>query len=360
MQIELRNIPVRELVDGYADSGAEGVVGYHGNLDIRPKYQREFVYKDEQRNAVIDTINKGFPLNVLYWADNGDGRYEVIDGQQRILSICQYHNNDFGIANRAFHNLTKAEQSRILDYELMVYFCRGSDKERLDWFETINIAGERLTSQELRNAVYSGSWVTNAKRYFSKLGCPAQNIGGKYVNGAAIRQELLEAAIKWASNGNIQDYMSKHQHDSSAEPLWNYFKGVVRWIGATFPNYRKEMKGAPWGDLHREFNAASLSPDDLEEEVSRLMADKDVSNKRGIYSYVLDRDERHLNIRRFDDSEKRGAYERQGGKCAKCGKECAYADAQADHIRPWSKGGKTAPENCQVLCADCNRRKSDV
>ena len=360
MQIELKNIPVRELVDGYADNDAEGVVGYHGNLDIRPKYQREFVYKDKQRDAVIDTINKGFPLNVLYWADNGGGRCEVIDGQQRILSICQYCAGDFSIDYRAFHNLTKTEQSRILDYKLMVYFCRGTDKEKLEWFETINIAGERLTNQELRNAVYSGSWVTDAKRYFSRHGCPAQDIGGKYVNGAANRQELLEAAIKWASNGNIQDYMSKHQHDSSAEPLWDYFEGVIRWAKATFSEYRKEMRGVDWGALHRIYGDKRHNPDKLEAEIKRLMEDDAIGNKRGIYAYVLSRNEKHLHIRAFSPSQKRAAYERQNGVCAKCGKAVDIDESHADHITPWSKGGKTAPENCQVLCADCNRRKSDV
>lgn len=45
----------------------------------------------------------------------------------------------------------------------MVYLCSGEDSEKLEWFKTINIAGEKLTDQELRNAVYSGSWVSDAK-----------------------------------------------------------------------------------------------------------------------------------------------------------------------------------------------------
>ena len=68
----------------------EGVVGFGGKLDIRPPYQREFIYKDKQRDAVIDTLKKSYPLNVMYWAVREDGGFEIIDGQQRTISVCQY------------------------------------------------------------------------------------------------------------------------------------------------------------------------------------------------------------------------------------------------------------------------------
>lgn len=166
MKIELKKIKIRELVEGYKDSNEEGVVGWGGRLNIRPKYQREFVYKDKQRDAVIDTVSKGFPLNVMYWVKCGNDEYEVLDGQQRTISICQYVSGIFSYDMRYYHNLQEDEQKNILDYELMVYFCEGSDSEKLQWFQTINIAGEKLTEQEIRNAVYSGAWTTDAKRYF--------------------------------------------------------------------------------------------------------------------------------------------------------------------------------------------------
>ena len=230
MKIELKKITVRELAAGYRDSNEEGVVGYGGLLNIRPKYQREFVYNDKQRDAVITTINNGFPLNVMYWAVCNDGTFEVIDGQQRTISVCQYINGDFAYNFLYFHNLQKDEQDKILDYELMIYLCSGSDSEKLDWFRTINIAGAKLTEQELRNAVYSGSWVSDAKRYFSKSGCAAHKIAGNYLSGSAIRQEYLETAISWISEGNIEIYMAKHQNDANAAELWLYFQSVINWI----------------------------------------------------------------------------------------------------------------------------------
>lgn len=250
MKIELNEIKIRDIVRDYVDNAEEGVHGYGGKLDIRPKYQREFIYDDKKRNAVMDTIKKGFPLNVIYWVKNEDGSFEVLDGQQRTISFCQYVNGDFSLDSRAFGNLTKTEQEQILNYEVMVYFCEGNDKDKLDWFKTINIAGEKLTDQEMRNAVYSGEWVTDAKRHFSKSGCAAYNMASDYMSGSPIRQDYLETALEWIADkeklDKVEDYMSKHQHDSNANELWLYFQSVISWVEATFPKKRKEMKSVPW------------------------------------------------------------------------------------------------------------------
>jgi hypothetical protein len=356
MKIELKEITIRELAKGYEDNSEEGVIGYGGKLDIRPSYQREFIYKDEQRNAVINTVTKEFPLNVMYWAVRDDGNYEIIDGQQRTISICQYIIGDFSVEDMGFHNLQKNEQEQILNYKLTVYLCSGTDSEKLDWFETINIAGEKLTDQELKNAVYSGSWVSDAKRYFSKNSRP--KIGDDYMSGSANRQEYLETAINWISEGDIPKYMAKNQHEPNANELWLYFQSVINWVKAVFPKYRREMKGIEWGFLYNKFKDQKFDSKKLEEEVSELMEDEDVTNKKGIYTYVLNRDDKHLNIRTFSDSQKRESYERQKGICVKCGKHFELNEMEADHITPWHEGGKTNAANCQMLCKEDNRRKS--
>ena len=358
MQIELHKITVRDLTNGYADNAEKGVCAYGGKLDVRPPYQREFVYKDKQRDAVIDTLTQGFPLNVMYWATREDGTFEIIDGQQRTISICQYVNGDFAFDMRYFHNLQPDEKKKILDYELQVYICSGTDSEKLKWFKTINIAGEELTDQELRNAVYAGSWVSDAKRYFSKNGAPAAKIGSDYLSGSAIRQEYLETAISWISKGNIEVYMGNHQHDPNAIALWNYFNSVINWVKAIFPKYRKEMKGVEWGHLYELYSSSTWDAAELETEVARLMADSDVKKKKGIYSYVFDHDEHHLDIRAFDDNTKREVYEKQKGVCKICRKVFKIEEMEADHITPWRDGGRTIADNCQMLCRECNRRKS--
>ena len=360
MKIELHELTVREIAKNYVDNAENGVIGYNGKLNIRPKYQREFVYKDKQRDAVIETIVKGFPLNVMYWVKNFDNDFEVLDGQQRTISFCQYVHGAFSINNRAFHNLTQTEQQQILDYKVMVYFCEGNDKEKLDWFKIINIAGEKLTDQELRNAVYTGTWLNDAKLKFSKSNCAAYLQGNKYLNGDPIRQDYLETALKWINDGEIEDYMSKHQHDPNANELFFYFRAVIDWVENTFTKYRKEMKGLEWGVFYNQFKDIVVDTAELETEIAKLMSDDDVTSKKGIYPYVLTRQEKYLSVRAFDNRMKRTAYEKQKGLCKKCGKHFELEQMEADHITPWSHGGKTLAENCQMLCKDCNRRKSDI
>ncbi len=360
MNIEPHEITVREIVAGYVDNQEAGVIGYGGKLNIRPPYQREFVYNAEKRAAVLSTIVNRYPLNVMYWVKNADGTFEVLDGQQRTISFCQYATGVFSVNNRFFHNLTETEREAILDYKLLIYFCEGNDKEKLDWFKIINIAGERLTDQELRNAVYTGPWLADAKAKFSKSNCAAYHLGKDFMTGEPIRQDYLETALKWISQGHIEKYMSEHQFDINADPLYTYFRNVMNWISDTFIKKRKEMKGIDWGPLYDQYH--DLFPDtaELEERIAALMADEDVTNKRGIYRYVLTNEEKLLNIRAFDPRMKRTAYEKQNGICHKCGEHFELEEMEADHITPWHAGGKTIAENCQMLCRDCNRRKSGI
>lgn len=364
MDIDLQEISIRSLTENYQDNQEKGVIGYNGKLDIRPPYQREFIYNEKQRAAVITTINNKFPLNVMYWAKREDGSYEVIDGQQRTISICQYVAGDFSYDFQYFHNLTEEEKKKILDYKLMVYICSGTDKEKLDWFKTINIAGEKLTEQELRNAVYAGSFVTDAKRYFSKNNCPAQAMAKDYLNGSAIRQEYFETALRWMANSlkitSIEGYMAIHQHDPNANQLWQYFNAVITWITSTFDTkWKRIMKGLDWGSFYDKYHLEVFDREEMSERITKLMADGDVENKKGIIPFILTGDEKYLSIRTFPEDIKISVYTKQKGICKICGKPFDIEFMEADHITPWSQGGKTTIENCQMLCRECNRRKSD-
>lgn len=361
MKIKLKEILIKDVFENYKDDAEEGISGFNGKLNIRPAYQREFVYKDKQRNEVINTVRNNFPLNIMYWVKCDDEHFELLDGQQRTISICSYLNGEFSINYQYFHNLTKEEKEQILNYPLMVYVCEGTDKEKLDWFKIINIAGEKLTDQELRNAIYTGEWLTDAKKYFSKNNCPAYNLASNYMKGSPIRQDYLETVISWIAAKEeitIEEYMAKHQHDKNANALWLYFNKVITWVKTLFPNYRKEMKGIEWGLLFNEFENEEFDADELEETLCILMQDEDVTKKSGIYAYLIDGQEKHLSIRAFTPKMKREAYERQKGICPKCGKHFDEKDMEADHITPWHLGGKTVSENCQMLCKPCNRIKS--
>ena len=271
-----------------------------------------------------------------------------------------YRKRQTSYEGRYFHNLQADEKEQILDYPLMIYLCSGTDSEKLEWFRTINIAGEKLTDQELLNAIYSGPWVTEAKKIFSKNNCAAYGLASDYMTGSPIRQDYLETAISWINGGDIIDYMAKNQLKPNANELWLYFQNVINWVRATFPKKRKEMKSVQWGPLYNIHHKKELDPTALELEIKRLMLDKDVTKKSGIYPYLLDGQERWLSIRSFDDNDKREAYERQDGICPVCKQHYELHEMQADHITPWHLGGKTVAANCQMLCADDNRRKSGI
>ncbi|MBR1889721.1 MAG: DUF262 domain-containing protein [Alloprevotella sp.] len=359
MKIVLHEIPIRDLVKDYLDLHEEGVTGYGGRLDIRPKYQREFIYNDSQRNEVIRTVSKGFPLNVMYWVKNGEDTYEVLDGQQRTISICEYCIGRFTVDGRGYFNLTDDEREKFLSYPLMVYFCEGKESEKLKWFETINIAGVELSPQELKNAVYSGPWVTDAKKYFSRAIGRGVRLSDRFVNVRVNRQELLELALKWISRGKITEYMAAHQHDADSRPLQEYFEKVLEWIEQVFPTYRHEMRGLPWGEYYNEFSDKKFDAEQNDLRVAELMQDEEVTRPSGIYAYLLTGNERYLSLRTFDRRDRRILYERQQGICPYCKKHFEIGDMAADHITPWSKGGKTVLENGQMLCTECNLKKSD-
>ena len=364
MKISLEQIKIKDIANGYMDNNEEGVYGYGGRLNIRPKYQREFVYSDAKRDKVLDTIMKGLPLIIMYWAKNEDNTFEVLDGQQRTISFCQYVNGDYSIDDKYFHSLTDEEQNTILNYELMVYVVEGSDKERLEWFRTINIAGEKLTDQELLNINYTGSWLSDAKKKFSKTNCVAYKLADKYVKGSAIRQELLELALVWICGDKkyIAEYMSAHQHDNNANDLWLHFSKVIEWIKVTFPNYRKEMKGLDWGRLYAEFGNNSYDTDELEKKISALMADEDVTSNKGVYEYVLSNctREKVLSVRAFSEKDKRTKYEQQNGICPICGQHYEIEEMQGDHIVEWVNGGRTTLDNLQMVCHSCHKELTNT
>lgn len=362
MDIELHEITVKELFDGYKNEMENGVVGYGGRLDIRPAYQREFIYSQKESREVINTVIKKFPLNTMYWVDKGDDKYELLDGQQRTISICSFLSGDFSIMINGnpqyFHLLDEDTKKDILGYKLMVYFCKGTTAEQLEWFKVINIAGLRLTDQELRNAVYTGSWLTDAKKYFSKRNCPAYGISSSYVKADLERQGYLELALKWFTNGNIEEYMAKHRRDLNANELWTYYSAVFTWVKMIFKKTRKQMAGLPWGEYYNKYHTNQYDADTLEKQITKLLKDADVTKKSGIYAYLLSGEEKYLNIRAFDENMRLYAYENQNHKCKRCGKEFDIEDMDADHIKPWVEGGKTVAENCQMLCKNCNRSKS--
>ncbi|WP_231291372.1 HNH endonuclease family protein [Prevotella melaninogenica] len=370
MTIKQIEVTVGDIARGYINSEEQGVRGYGGQLDIRPPYQREFIYNEKEQQAVISTVLKGYPLNVMYWvrrSEDAECPYEVMDGQQRTLSLCEYVDGKFAYDFKNFFNQPADIQKLILDYPLTIYLCEGEPSEKLEWFKTINIAGKPLNEQEINNAVYAGPFVTDAKRHFSKSNCGAYRLGKDLVNGTPIRQEFLKKALEWMAEHETREgkpqsvvgYMAEHQHDPNANNLWTYFQNVLNWTITNFDlkKFKKIMKGLNWALYYDKYHSTTLDTADLASRISKLILDSDVQKQVGIIPYVLTGDERHLDLRCFPDDIKRAVWEKQHHICPSCQKEFDYEFMEGDHITPWREGGRTVIENCQMLCRECNRRK---
>lgn len=380
MQITTKYISIRDLSRNYIDQGDQGVFTYNPDandpkplLVCRPQYQRAFVYTAEESVDLIKSIMNGYPIGLFYWVETNndpDHDYELMDGQQRTISICSYINGDFAVDKRFFYNLTNDEKKQILDYQIMVNVCEGTDQSsKLEWFKIINKSGEPLTNQELRNAVYAGPWLNDAKLYFSKPGGPAVKLSDDYVNtGKVNRQELLEKALKWVDYRDgfkdVREYMAKHQLDKDANDLWQYFQDVVNWAKKIFPKTNKKLLVTQdWGKLYHDYHDQTYNPNDLQAEIDKLMLDDDVTSTSGIVPYVLSDetvvDQKLLHIRTFSRRDMLKKYKEQDGICPACGKHYEFNEMEGDHIVPWSAGGRTEYSNLQMLCKSDNKRKSN-
>lgn len=393
MIITEHKIKISDLIQGYRDDSLSngGVYAYQTidhRLVVRPEYQREFVYSEEQRDKVIDTILKGYPLNIMYWAKTSDYEYELIDGQQRTISICQYATGVFSVrVNGILRSFTELQTvlpdlaDRFENYELTVYICEGDAGEKLEWFRTINQGSATLTNQELLNAVYASPFVTDARQLFSAPAAVNQalNIGSGYITGKPIRQEILEKVLYWHADTmtlptakkmteKIEAYLQMHLTDKSASALNTYYRKVINWAKKLFPKpIHKITDVQDWGILYNEFGSQDYDTKELADSLNRLLEDDEVTNKKGIIPYLLsdrtESDERSLSIREFSDSIKRKVYKKQAGQCPWCIKKgnfktYAIEEMEADHITPWSQGGKSTEDNCQMLCKMHNRKKS--
>jgi len=370
MTIKQKEVTVGEIVKDYVNNDEQGVRGYGGLLDIRPPYQREFIYNEKEQKAVIHTVLHGYPLNVMYWvkrADDAECPYEVMDGQQRTLSICQYVAGKFSYEFKNFSNQPADIRQCILDYKLTIYVCEGEESDKLEWFQTINMKQKPLTEQEIRNAIYAGPFVTDAKKHFSKTNCGAYRLGKDLVNGTLNRQEFLERALEWMADHetrqghrqSVVGYMATHQHDPNANNLWTYFQTVLNWAITNFDmkRFKKIMKGLNWAELYDKYGSETLDTTALGKRISELIRDSEIQRQSGIIPYLLTGDEHYLDLRSFPEDIKLAVWEQQEHKCALCGKEFDFEFMEGDHIKPWREHGRTVAENCQMLCRECNRRK---
>ena len=368
----------------YDKNEGKGLFGLDGKLIIQPEYQRNYIYGDGKKDvAVVESLLKGYPLGLIYFVLNSDGKYEVLDGQQRITSFARFVNQSWPFAverngkPRYFTSLDPDDQKKITEAPLTIYVCEGEPSEIQEWFETINIAGVPLVKQELRNASYHGKFVTKARAVFSNTGNANMNRWQTYVKGDPKRQAVLETALDWVSDGDIDGYMAQHRQDDSIDELKNHFDTVIDWVDAVFEYTGSEVCGLDWGRLYRQYHSNAYSKDAVAARVDELLGDPQVTNKRGVFEYILggEQDPALLNVRVFDEKTKRAVYDKQTKEAQVKDKSncplCAIGhdanakriyklnEMDADHVTAWSHGGATDVSNCQMLCKTHNRAKGN-
>jgi len=379
------DITIKDICEGfvYNEYEGKGLFGLAGKLTIQPEYQRNYIYADGKKDvAVIESVIKGYPLGLIYFNKTSDGKFEVLDGQQRITSIGRFLRNKFALKDvhgmeQYFSGLAVDLQNTILKTKLLIYECEGSETEIKEWFRTINIAGIPLNEQELLNAIYSGSFVTKAKEVFSNSQNARIQKWSAYISGSVNRQDFLHTALDWASKGKISDYMARHRHDKNITEMETYFNSVIGWIDGIFIDVEKEMCGLEWGRLYETYVKKSYNPQKISQRLHELYADFYVKNKKGIYEYLLsgEADKKLLDVRIFDEPTKKSVYAKQTAAAEKRGVSncplCALENSgnktkiwkldemDADHVSAWSKGGATDSANCQMLCKTHNRAKGN-
>ncbi len=387
MKTTLRtDITVADICDGFVYNQLEGkgLFGLSGMLTIQPEYQRNYLYADgggKREQGVIHSLLNEYPLGLIYFNKVGTNKFEVLDGQQRITSIGRFVTNKFAIMDggnpKNFNSLPADQQDRIRRSKLLIYECEGTETEIKQWFETINISGVPLNEQELLNAIYSGPFVTKAKEEFSNSQNANIQKWSAYVKGSANRQEFLECALDWVSKGDIGSYMSAHRNDTNINELKTYFRSVIDWVSMVFTDVLPEMKGLEWGRLYEQHHSTSYDPKKMSDEVKKLTADDEVTNRRGIFEYLLggSTDTKLLAVRVFDEKVKKASYVKQTqaaeakgeSNCPLCaigheankGRIYKLTEMDADHVSAWSKGGDSSAKNCQMLCVTHNRAKGN-
>ena len=381
----LTDITVEDICKGfvYNELEGKGLFGWGGKLTIQPEYQRNYIYADGKKDvAVVRSLMSGYPLGLIYFVKTADGRYEVLDGQQRITSFGRFRTGKLAVKDangmeQYYDGLADDLKERISGAKLTIYVCEGEESEIKEWFKTINIAGVPLNEQELLNAIYSGTFVSAAKEEFSNSQNANVQKWSAYISGSVNRQDYLKTALDWVSRGNIDGYMSKHRYDTDINELKTYFSSVIDWVSGVFLDVKGEMRGLEWGRLYETYHKTPYDPGEVSQKVQTLLFDPAVKNKRGIFEFILggEMDTKLLDIRIFEEATKRSVYEMQTKLAAKLGVSncplCAMGheankariwklnEMDADHVSAWSKGGATDISNCQMLCKTHNRAKGN-
>lgn len=406
MQTKNESFSIAELCEGYVNNamGEEGgVTSMNGKLNIRPRYQRLYIRENDNvwRENLINSIICGFPINRLYFgafAEGSELRYEVLDGQQRLMTICEFLKGNFPVMvnnEPIYGNNLPEDIARIIrKYEVDVTICTGDEDARIKWFKRINQPNSILTEQELRNATYRGEWLDYLKKFFCATSANSRKqvtdkedkyYAGRYSRNRAVeRCDILETALDWISYYELPDmrdgdkgerierYMHIHQNDEPNDNVINHYKKVIDWINDTFLNFSEKvdinkiqsLAGVEWGRLYTLYGNVARTDEETRYISDRvremLVVQTSFGKPAGLYEWVV-RGEREgdrgmITPRDFSEENKKKQYALQGGICPISGEKLALCDMEAHHIIPWRNCGTNDIENLALLSPESHKR----
>ena len=399
-------LKISELVEGYENNSETegGVSSMKGRLNIRPRYQRAYIadLTPNWRENLINSILCGFPINRVYIGLSSiatgsifEDMLEMLDGQQRTITICDFHEGKFAIKYNGmlahFDNLPPEIQQRFLDYELDVTYCKGTESARIAWFKRINQPNSILVPQELRNATYVGEWLEHLKKYFCSCSASARKqitdksekyCASYYAKSRKIeRCEYLETALDWISyyeypemrkasaDDRICRYMAEHQNIEPNDDVINHYKAVIDWANATFLNngkkvqkYPQSFAGVDWGRLYAEYGNNAYDTVYVTNRIAELLAIQDeFTTPAGLYEWILRGEKREdralMSPRTFKPETRAKQFRAQGGEDPISGEKFEdESQMEAHHIIPWTEGGTTDITNCVLLSPETHKR----
>lgn len=376
----IEKFKIKDLIEDFKDSKNSSPTAFGGKLEVRPHYQRLFVYKPKMQAEVINSIRNGTPLGPMIYHEHGDGTYSLFDGQQRSLSILYFCHDKFpiflkdeyGNKKRYIFSDLKEERTdiyyKILNYELDIRTVSGKEGDIVHMFNVINRQGEQLSSQEKRNIFYSsGGWLPDAQHAFCTEGCDGYDISKNFISCRINRQDLLEIALTWIShyqNMKIEDYMDLHHRDADADELWFFFENVCDWVNKHFSKWFGKLPNGAlslnhrWGDLYKiaMTNGMWKEGKALDDEINNYLTNTKVGEfkESGLIPYLITGEIKHLKAKPFSSDIKKRVYHRQNGICPCCSQHHEYANMDGHHIEAQLLGGATTEENCLMVCKTCH------
>ncbi len=419
IQITEKVFKIRDIVSGYVNNSLKrfgDVVGMDGKLIMQPKFQRTYIVDQNKywRTKIIESIINGAPIGTIYVGIPSDlseysGKLLLVDGQQRLITACDFvdgrpYKFDFGgLAQEwMFDELPVEIQERVLNYEVKIQICEGTDEKIREWFMIINQPNNTLTAQEIRNCVHAGIFVDTLKEYFSAASVKdikeTNDTNSKYngyrygAKGSAkdfgTRQEILELALDWASyydcvvvNGfdekavneiplddRICKFMGKNRDNKeAANDVISLYKEIIDWINRTFrslnnkfaPMYQSMTK-ADWGRLyakHRNDEINVYWASKVLYDISKYI--REVRTFEGVYEWILDGAnpqliDKYIQSRTFSKDNRECRYNEQMGYDPiewhnGIHVQHDISDMVEHHIVPWMFGGSSIDYNNLVM-----------